>query len=143
MITVVAALIEKDGQLLICQRRADGMFPLKWEFPGGKVKIGEAPQKALARELAEELAVDAEVGPEVWRARHRYPEHADDLELIFYEATLQDPSQVRNLSFERIVWVNREELLEFDFLPADRELVVLLASAGRQNPRGKRHPRSE
>ena len=131
MMTVVAALIERDGRLLICQRRVDALFPLKWEFPGGKVKIGETPEKALARELCEELGVAANIGHQVWRTRHRYREHADELDLIFCEAALQDGTEVRNLAFERIVWAKPSELLEFDFLPADKELIVLLASAGK------------
>jgi len=124
MITVVAAVIEAESLILICQRRRDDKFPLRWEFPGGKVESGEMPQRALARELAEELGVHAEIGREVYRTRHRYPELADDIELIFYSAELgAEPS---NMAFERMVWTPREELGNFDFLPADHEFIQLL-----------------
>ena len=53
IIEVVAGLIFKDGRLLACQRRAEGAFPLKWEFPGGKIESGEVPSEALTRELRE------------------------------------------------------------------------------------------
>lgn len=124
MITVAAAVIETGARILICQRRRDDHFPLRWEFPGGKVEKGEKPQRALARELAEELGVDAEIGREVYRTRHRYQEVADEIELIFYSTTLA--TEPRNLAFERMVWAPREELSNFDFLPADLEFVGLL-----------------
>ena len=56
MTTVVAGILERDGRILICQRKADQAHPLKWEFPGGKVEAGEEPEAALQRELNEELA---------------------------------------------------------------------------------------
>ena len=58
-ITVVAGLIQQGGRLLVCQRRRDGAFALKWEFPGGKVEPGETYEKGLRRELHEELGIDA------------------------------------------------------------------------------------
>jgi len=73
-IQVVAALIADNGRLLICQRRRDAAFPLKWEFPGGKVKPGEPPEAALRRELEEELGVQAAVGALVFEHTHRYAE---------------------------------------------------------------------
>lgn len=126
MLTVVAALIRHQGRFLICQRQKDDTFGLKWEFPGGKLKTGETPQQALTRELQEELGVAATIGPEVYRARHRYAEHATELRLLFYAASLPADS-VRNLAFEQIVWEEPEALLRYDFLPADRELIELLA----------------
>jgi len=130
MISVVAALIEHDGRLLICQRRRGGNFPLQWEFPGGKVQRRESPAEALARELSEELGVDrpsVTIGVELYRTRHHYAEHSDELELIFFAVSL-DPRRVRNLAFERIAWAEPATLPQYDFLPADGELVDLLAS---------------
>ena len=63
---VVAALIEADGKLLVCQRRRTDSFGLMWEFPGGKLEPGETPAQALARELQEELGVEAKIGPEMF-----------------------------------------------------------------------------
>jgi mutator protein MutT len=127
MIRVVAALIERDGQLLVCQRRKNDTFPLKWEFPGGKIKPGESPAEALARELKEELGVAATVGPEVYRTRHRYAEHSDQIELYFFLANLGS-NAISNLAFEQFQWTEPATLSTFDFLPADRELIDRLAS---------------
>src|SRR3989442_15367385 len=69
---VVAALIVRDGKLLICQRTRHQTMPLKWEFPGGKIERGERARDALGRELDEELGIQPEIGAEVARVRHRY-----------------------------------------------------------------------
>jgi len=58
MLTVVGAIIVNDGKVLICQRSRTDSFPLKWEFPGGKVEAGETHARALAREIMEELGGD-------------------------------------------------------------------------------------
>jgi 8-oxo-dGTP diphosphatase len=121
---VVAAIVQRDGRLLVCQRRRDGSFPLKWEFPGGKLAPGETAEQALARELKEELGVAAEIGREVYRTRHRYPELAGEIELRFFAARLRDDPW--NLAFERIEWAEPSALPRYDFLPADRELLQLL-----------------
>ena len=84
MLTVVAALIEADGKLLVCQRKRGGAFELMWEFPGGKKKTGETLEAALARELREELGVTAKIGREVYRTRHQYAEMSEPIELIFF-----------------------------------------------------------
>jgi mutator protein MutT len=133
---VVAALIEREGRLLVCQRKRTGISPLLWEFPGGKVHDGERPEQALVRELAEELDVTVRVGPELYRTRHRYPELPDELELRFFAADIVSGTP-RNLAFERIAWVCPQDLSAMEFLPADRELIVLLAE-GRLGTRGKR-----
>jgi 8-oxo-dGTP diphosphatase len=125
-ITVVAAVIEQSGHILICQRRRGDRFELKWEFPGGKVQLGETPQEALMRELKEELNVSAKIGPELHRTRHRYTEMDSEIELLFFAVTL-GPETLMNHAFERIEWAERPRLLRYDFLPADRELVARLA----------------
>ena len=122
MIRVVAAIIEQDGRLLICQRRRGGNFALQWEFPGGKARPSEGPRAALARELREELGIAAGVGREVYRARHCYMEMAGTLEIRFFTATIAFPAP-RNLVFERIAWARRDALARYHFLPADGALV--------------------
>jgi len=124
---VVAALIEYEGKLLVCQRRRGGPFELLWEFPGGKVQPGETLEAALARELEEELGVTAKVGCEVYRTEHRYPEMKEPLQLIFF-ATTAPRDEVRNVIFERIEWRDRSSLPDLNFLPADRELIEKLAA---------------
>lgn len=134
MVTVVAALIEQNGRMLICQRTRNGSFPLSWEFPGGKVEPGETLPQALARELQEELGVACTVGAEQYRTRHRYahaPELADGIELIFFSAQLAGAPQ--NLAFEQILWERIEALSAYDFLPADRELVARLVAGTSAN----------
>jgi 8-oxo-dGTP diphosphatase len=127
MITVVAALIERDGRILIGQRRKDDVFPLKWEFPGGKIHAGETLENALVRELHEELGVRATIGPERFRARHRYEEHGHEVELIFFSASLGGETP-QNLAFEQIFWADLAALQQYDLLEADRELAALLAA---------------
>ena len=73
MTTVVAAVIERDGRILICQRRRGQAHELKWEFPGGKLEPGESPEVALRRELREELAIDAAPETEITRYEYAYP----------------------------------------------------------------------
>ena len=70
---VVAAVIEKDGKLLVCQRTRHQTMPLKWEFPGGKIEEGEQPRDALRRELEEELGIHARSATKIARVQHIYP----------------------------------------------------------------------
>src|SRR5258708_31668957 len=91
MITVVAAVIERsDRRLLIGQRRKNDTSPLKWEFPAGKVRDGESPEVALARELQEELGVTLVKGLELGRVHHRYPGMPKELEILFFAAAIAD-----------------------------------------------------
>jgi len=126
MLTVVAGLIEAEGKILVCQRRRGDTFELMWEFPGGKLQTGETAAEALARELREELGVEARVGEEVFRTRHRYAEVREEIELIFFAAAVERAA-VRNIVFERMEWRAVETLEELNFLPADREFVGKLA----------------
>ena len=123
---VVAALIEADGKLLVCQRRRTDSFGLMWEFPGGKLEPGETPSEALARELQEELGVTAQIGPEIFRTRHQYSELGDAIDLIFFAATVT-PADIRNQAFETMEWRQPQTLHELNFLPADREFVAMLS----------------
>ncbi len=123
---VVAALIEHEGKVLVCQRRRGAAFELLWEFPGGKKRPDETLEAALARELSEELGVTAKIGREIYRTQHGYAEMSEPIELIFFAASAS-PAEVRNLIFERIEWRDRHSLRDLNFLPADRELIEKLA----------------
>ncbi|MFZ1919458.1 MAG: (deoxy)nucleoside triphosphate pyrophosphohydrolase [Terriglobales bacterium] len=123
---VVAALIVRDGQILACQRTRHQVMPLKWEFPGGKIEEGEQPRDALRRELEEELGIEATIGDEVARINHEYP-GGGSVELRFFEVH-QYQGEIENRIFREIRWVRRKELLELDFLEADRTLVEDLAA---------------
>ncbi len=133
MITVVAAVIERgDRRLLIGQRRKTDTSPLKWEFPGGKVRDGESPEVALARELREELGVTLVKSAELGRVRHHYAGTPDELEIRFYAAAIAEPDAMP-YTFEKIVWALPKELGDYDFLAANRELIAQLAT-GRIKP---------
>jgi 8-oxo-dGTP diphosphatase len=133
MRVVVAAVIERgDRRLLIGQRRKEDSSPLKWEFPGGKVRDGEAAEAALAREVHEELGVSLTKCAEIGRVRHQYVASQEELEIRFFAASLAD-GEARPLSFEQIAWVLPKELGEYDFLAANRELIANLAT-GRIKP---------
>jgi 8-oxo-dGTP diphosphatase len=123
---VVAALILKDGKVLVCQRTRHQSMPLKWEFPGGKIEDGEQPRDALRRELEEELGIDARVGEEVARIRHDY-KNGGSVELRFYVVN-EFTGELENRIFKDVRWAKRSELPEYDFLEADLELVKDLAT---------------
>ena len=127
-LTVVAALILRDSKILVCQRHRDDTHSLQWEFPGGKVEPGEIPQEALARELREELGVEAMIGRELFRTRHRYREFQPELELIFFQAIIDRSAALQNLVFEGFEWADPSALPQYNFLQADEEFVALLAS---------------
>jgi len=133
MRTVVAAVIERsDRRLLIGQRRRNDTSPLKWEFPGGKVRDGESPEVALVRELQEELGVTLVNSVEIGRVRHQYAGTPEELEIRFYAAAIAE-SEPRPNTFEKIAWALPKELGEYDFLAANRELIAQLAT-GRIKP---------
>lgn len=118
---VVAAVIEKNGKLLVCQRTRHQTMPLKWEFPGGKIEEGEQPRDALRRELEEELGIRAKVGDEIARLRHTYPNGAA-VELRFY-IVREYSGELENRIFRDVQWSVPEALASYDFLEADASLV--------------------
>jgi len=122
---VVAALILKDGKVLVCQRTRYQTMPLKWEFPGGKIEEGEQPRDALRRELDEELGIDARIGEEVARIRHEY-KGGGAVELRFY-AVHDFKGELENRIFRDVRWTRRSELMSIDFLEEDLYLVKELA----------------
>jgi 8-oxo-dGTP diphosphatase len=133
MKTVVAAVIERDDRrILIGQRRKNDTSPLKWEFPGGKLRDGESPEVALARELQEELGVTLVKSVELGRVRHQYAGTPDELEIRFFAATIAETELVPR-TFEQIAWALPKELGNYDFLAANRELIAQLAT-GRIKP---------
>ena len=122
---VVAALIVKDGEILICQRTRHQVMPLKWEFPGGKVEPGEEPMEALRRELDEELGIDARIGEQVALVQHNY-RNGNAVQLRFF-AVHEYKGEIENRIFRDVQWVEPGKLPTYDFLEADLELVADLA----------------
>ena len=123
---VVAALITRDGKLLVCQRTRHQTMPLKWEFPGGKIEEGEQPRDAMRRELDEELGITAVIGEEVVRLQHKYP-GGGSVELRFFEVR-EYSGELENRIFREIVWADPKTLPGYDFLEADLTLVRDLAA---------------
>lgn len=122
---VVAALLVEDARVLACQRPPHKPFPLRWEFPGGKVEAGEDELAALARELREELGIEIGAAEEVFRHRHGYPE-LGEVELVFYRCERFSGAMTGRF-FHRVAWVAPQELLGLDFLEGDRPLIEKLA----------------
>ena len=121
MLQVVAAILEREGRILICQRTPEQSHPLKWEFPGGKVEPGETPEQATTRELEEELGIREAASEEVARYEFTYAGKPPVL-LIFLRVT-RYTGEPRNLIFHDIRWEPPERLGAFDFLEGDRDFI--------------------
>jgi len=117
MTNVVAGILEREGTILVCRRRADQPHPLKWEFPGGKVEPGESPAAALHRELEEELGIDSDPATEITRYEFAYP-GKNPILLIFMRVTGWR-GEMENRIFDAMVWENPGRLREYDFLEGD------------------------
>ena len=117
MIRVVAALIEKDGKVLIAKRSSgDPNVFGKWEFPGGKVQDEETDKHAIVREIKEEFEMDIKAIKFITNSVFKYPKKIVDLRLyeckyLSGEFYLHDHSEYR--------WVTKNELLNYDLAPAD------------------------
>ncbi len=129
-IRVVAAVVRRDGRILVTQRLPGGPLGGLWEFPGGKVEPGEGEPEALARELREELGCDVAVGELLFRHDHDYP-HLH-VELAFYECTLAAGAEPRCLGVAALEWAEPSSLAGYAFCPAD--VPVLGRIAGRSTP---------
>jgi len=120
---VTAAVIEKDGKILIAQRRKGRALGGKWEFPGGKIEPGETAEACLKRELKEEFGIESEVGKFIIVSKFRYC--LVPIELLAYRVKhLFGEFKVNE--HEEIRWVSPSELKLYDFMPADEAIVELL-----------------
>ncbi|HUS67710.1 MAG TPA: (deoxy)nucleoside triphosphate pyrophosphohydrolase [Kofleriaceae bacterium] len=126
---VVAALVcDADGRVLITRRRPDQPLPDQWEFPGGKIEPGESPQRALARELDEEIGARVAVGA-IWDVlHHQYPTY--EVLMLVFPCRLLAGDEPRALQVADLAWVRPTELHRFDILPADRPLIERLVREG-------------
>ena len=121
-IVVAAAIIEREGRILLTRRQPGVHLEGLWEFPGGKCEAGETHQACLARELREELAIDAAIGSAVFATSHAYPDRRVDLHFYRCEIAGEPTPQVG----QEMRWVARDELSSLAFPPADAELIGLL-----------------
>jgi 8-oxo-dGTP diphosphatase len=122
---VSAAVIIKNGQVLLGQRKKGDKHSLKWEFPGGKVEAGESPRQALVRELREELLIEATIGDEIARYEHDYPS-GSRVHLLFFAVKEFTGEPIARV-FEQIEWADLSALPEIDFLQGDIDFVRRLA----------------
>ena len=122
-IRVVGGMIEQEGRYLITQRSPRATLPLLWEFPGGKVEPGETDQGALARELAEEMGIVAEVGDRVIHVEHAYEGY--DIDFCVYRCRLVSGIINHNRIHDHR-WVRPDELDRYEFPPADEKSIAQL-----------------
>jgi mutator protein MutT len=124
LVEVVAALVRDDaGRYLITQRRSGSHLAGLWEFPGGKRESGESLETALRRELTEELSARFVVGEQVDTVQWEYPDRT--VVIHFYRCRLESGT-IEPRESQTMAWVAPERLAEFDFPPADRELITRL-----------------
>lgn len=123
MTQVVAALIWDGDRFMACQRPAHKARGLLWEFVGGKVDLGETKEQALIRECREELNVTVSVGNVFMEVIHEYPDLT--IELTLFHATIAEGTP-ENLEHNDIRWITVDEIDQYDFCPADEEILERL-----------------
>jgi 8-oxo-dGTP diphosphatase len=117
---VACAIIEKDGAVLSTQRSESMSLPLKWEFPGGKIREGERPEDCLKREVHEELELEIAVGKGLTPVTHRYPEFT--VTLYPFLCTITDGEMVLH-EHKDLAWLQPERLHELDWAEADAPIL--------------------
>ena len=120
MMAVVAAVVRREGRVMLCQRRPEVHNGLKWEFPGGKIEPGESPEAALARELSEELALRVEVGRVIDAVHYAYPDR--EVLVLFYDCRIAG-GEPRTVDCNAVAWASPEALRDYDFAGADLAFV--------------------
>lgn len=122
VIVVLAAVIERDGRILVTRRLRDTHLAGLWEFPGGKCEPGESHEACLNRELREELGVESRIGEEILVSEHTYPERT--VRLHFRRCDVEGDPQPR--LGQQMRWVTRQDLQTLDLPPADTQLIQTL-----------------
>jgi mutator protein MutT len=120
MIQVSAAIIEIDNRFLICQRGDGGSCAFQWEFPGGKLEPGETGEECVVRECKEELGVDIQVTRIYGETFYRYPDN--EINFTFYEAAIIS-GDISKKIHKDIRWVKISQMKDFNFCPADVQIV--------------------
>ena len=127
-VIVAAAVIIRDGRVLLTRRGEGQHLAGMWEFPGGKLEAGESPEEALVRECQEECGIEVEVTEILEVTHHRYPEK--EVLLLFYRCELR-AGEVRHLQVADHAWVAPEDLDEYPLPPADEGVVVRIQALQR------------
>lgn len=120
-------MIQKNGKLLICRRGPGGSCAYLWEFPGGKLEPGEMPEACAVRECREELGITIRIKGLYETTSYCYPER--EVALTFFRAEIADGTPVQTVH-SAIKWVLPSELKEYEFCPADVEMIKRLSKAG-------------
>jgi len=123
MILVVAAVICRDGKILITRRLDTAHLPGLWEFPGGKVESGETLKAALMREIREELGLSIIVFDQCLSIEHEYPRKS--VLLHFFNCAIVS-GEPRSIQVADSCWVTPPELTSYAFPEADREIILHL-----------------
>lgn len=125
-ITVVGAVLVRDGRILAAQRGAGMSLAGKWEFPGGKIEPGETPEQSLRREIEEELGCEVTIGDRVCRTEHAYDFGLVDLATYWCQLTSGEPALTEHAA---ICWADADELGALDWAPADEPAVAAIVAA--------------
>lgn len=125
VIEVTAAILWKEGQVLIGERPIEDGLAHKWEFPGGKIEEGETPEECLKREIQEELGIIVEVKDFFAESVYAYPKGAIRLLAYF---TRWETGDLSPMAHKEIKWVDIHELLNYDLAPADIPIAQKLVS---------------
>jgi 8-oxo-dGTP diphosphatase len=120
-VIVAAAVIIRDGRVLLTRRGEGQHLAGMWEFPGGKLEAGESPEEALLRECQEECGIEVEVAEILEVTHHRYPEK--EVLLLFYRCELR-AGEVRHLQVADHAWVAPRDLDDYPLPPADERVVA-------------------
>ena len=120
--TVVGGIIYQNKKILICQRKEVGDHPLKWEFPGGKLRDFEENQEVLRRELKEELNIEIIEMSFFDEYLYEYKELSKKLKLVFYHI-FQFEGEMQNLVHHQLKWIDISNLSEYDFLEGDQKII--------------------
>ena len=120
MTEVVAALIWDNDKFMICQRPANKVRALLWEFVGGKVEHGETKEQALIRECKEELNILLSVGDVFMDVVHEYPDIT--VHLTLFNATISE-GEPQKLEHNEIQWITTSEISNYEFCPADKDIL--------------------
>lgn len=122
-IIVTAAVIERDGTFLLTRRLQGTHLAGRWEFPGGKCDPGESLDECLRREILEELGVQCTIGEQILGVTHDYPERRVILHFFRCDIEGLPTAQIG----QEMAWVARERLGEYEFPPADADLIAILS----------------